>query len=1009
MDSRIRNLILSAGLLPVLAGCHKIAPRIVGLSSQSIPTGVVPSLSLHRTPALFSNATRLDVAVTSADFAEYRYLVGPESTVDCADESTYSAPRAMSLAITEDVSLLPDGRLKICALGVPAPGATAATASFSWVKDTVAPTVLEVAAEPGQYGQRYFGATVTLFVRTSEPVTTSGLPVLHLDTGATDRDAAYTPINAGNSPSRLAFVYQVQHDDFNAALDYRTASALTGGTIVDAAGNALDRTLAAPGSAGSLAAAHPIAVDGRDAALSFTQNAPLTGVAFPDSALATVTVKNTGGKTAGAMTASLWSGLNAFSLSSGTCTGALAPGATCALDVTFTSPGETATDAALSITFDNGSASTIEVFTVTAAGEAFPGTVTPLYASAAQWNDYVKVSDPNLSRDHQPDVPCDGSESGVGGCLHGGERRRVETMATSCAGLSLQETLDRFNWRCVLIHGTASFVSTGLKDEARLYDLLDASASTWKNNDVRVFRNGLLISKTAPARWWMNTVSLVTNLASFSATGAGAIHLVTGSLPSTGISLAADKVAFVVAPTATVTWQDSGAPNCPSGSLYCLVSATDRKHLWLEGRFEGRDPNTGTANNFVNYGFLMSSVKFSRFRHLELSRSGTGGTGGGLFLTGGTSTGSSNNLVQWYRAANVQTNPLLITAAASRDNTLADLNVGNTTGGPAVTIASAGPGNSLVRAVFANASSTGLSVTATEDLMLSHLTVANNLGIGVNTSGIKSGSLQQLLLLNNGSHGLHLNSNDSRTTHAKIFTSGNGGYSLNEMNVIAQPSSGFQHGLWVGDCASAGTWSALSIGCLPNVGYLWMLLTVGPNLTSMFRQTFTETVNASPVEITPTNIADWLRFQNPFRSWGRTSNRTIPFSASRGSCANSGPSGTDCAVWDYSLNTGSSALNANGVFVPGAACPDSVSGNTMETVTTTLAGGDSRKVLANASEILNDAVGNDNGLCESGEACVFSPNIGAYQGHGGLAADPCLFADDAVSGVKMYGYQLNGY
>lgn len=995
-------------MLPALAGCHKIAPRIVGLSSLSVPPETGPSISLQRTPSSFSNATVLDVAVSSADFAEYRYVVGPENAVDCADESAYSAPRPMSLAITENLSLLPDGRIKICALATP-PGAASVTAAYSWTKDTVAPTVLEVTTDPGQYGQRYFGETVTLFVRTSEPVTVSGAPSLRLNTGSTDRAAAYAPINPGHSPSRLAFAYEVQHDDFNTALDYRTALALNGGTIVDAAGNALDRTLAAPGGAGSLAAAHPIAVDGRDAALSFTQNAPLTSVVFPASALATVTVKNTGGKTAAAMIASLSSGLNAFSLSPGTCTGALAPGATCALDITFTSPGEVVTDATLSVTFDNGSASTSEVFTVTAAGEALSGTVTPLYASAAQWNDYVKVSDPNLSRDHQPDIPCDGSESGVAGCLHGGERRRVETLATSCAGLSLQETLDRFNWRCVLIHGTASFVSTGLKDEARLYDLLDASASTWKNNDVQVFRNGLLIAKTAPARWWTNTVDLATDLTAFSATGAGTIHLVTGSIPSTGISLAADKVAFVVAPAARVTWQDSGSPNCPSGSLYCLVNATDRKHLWLEGRFEGRDPNTGTTNNFVNYGFLMSGVKFSRFRHLELSRSGTAGTGGGLFLTNGLSGGSSNNLIQWYRAANVQTNPLLITAASSSGNTLADLNVGNTTGGPAVTLASAGPDNSLVRAVFANASSTGLSAGATEDLMLSHLTVANNLSVGVNAISLKSGTLQQLLILNNGSHGLQLSSNDGRTTHAKIFTSGNGGYSLNEMNSAAQPSSGFRHGLWVGDCASAGTWSALGIGCLPNLGYAGMLLTVGPSLASMFRQTFTETVNASPAEITPTNIADWLRFQNPFRSWGRTMDRTMPLPASRGSCANSGPSGTDCAVWDYSLSAGSSALNVNGVFVPGGACPASVSGNTMETVTTTLTGGGTRKVLVNASEILNDAVGNDNGLCESGEACIFSPNVGAYQGHGGLAAVPCVFADDAVSGVKMFGYQLNGY
>lgn len=36
--------------------------------------------------------------------------------------------------------------------------------------------------------------------------------------------------------------------------------------------------------------------------------------------------------------------------------------------------------------------------------------------------------------------------------------------------------------------------------------------------------------------------------------------------------------------------------------------------------------------------------------------------------------------------------------------------------------------------------------------------------------------------------------------------------------------------------------------------------------------------------------------------------------------------------------------------------------------------------LAHANEIFGDGIGNDNGLCESNETCVYNPNIGAYQG-----------------------------
>jgi hypothetical protein len=53
-----------------------------------------------------------------------------------------------------------------------------------------------------------------------------------------------------------------------------------------------------------------------------------------------------------------------------------------------------------------------------------------------------------------------------------------------------------------------------------------------------------------------------------------------------------------------------------------------------------------------------------------------------------------------------------------------------------------------------------------------------------------------------------------------------------------------------------------------------------------------------------------------------------------------------------------------------------------------------------AVELINDRVGDDDGLCESDEACAFAPNLGAYQGQGALlglvysmtarsAASPC--------------------
>jgi hypothetical protein len=53
-----------------------------------------------------------------------------------------------------------------------------------------------------------------------------------------------------------------------------------------------------------------------------------------------------------------------------------------------------------------------------------------------------------------------------------------------------------------------------------------------------------------------------------------------------------------------------------------------------------------------------------------------------------------------------------------------------------------------------------------------------------------------------------------------------------------------------------------------------------------------------------------------------------------------------------------------------------------------------------------DGVGDDDGLCESGEACLYTPNFGAYQGHGSL--ETCTFTGGTITGVTMYGYSTNG-
>ncbi|MCM2324128.1 MAG: right-handed parallel beta-helix repeat-containing protein [Oligoflexia bacterium] len=114
---------------------------------------------------------------------------------------------------------------------------------------------------------------------------------------------------------------------------------------------------------------------------------------------------------------------------------------------------------------------------------------------------------------------------------------------------------------------------------------------------------------------------------------------------------------------------------------------------------------------------------------------------------------------------------------------------------------------------------------------------------------------------------------------------------------------------------------------------------------------------------------------------------------------------TDLAALAGELrNRTGNGVTDNDPFVPGATCPAAAHGNvaSVDLYTTP------RTFLRNAIELQGDERGNDNGLCETGEACLYTPNFGAYQGEGDyLGNGPCLFQNGTVSGVTLYAYPTN--
>ena len=125
--------------------------------------------------------------------------------------------------------------------------------------DTTPPTVTNVTSAKAD-GIYTTGEVIDITITFSEAVTVTGSPYLELETGDTDRNAAY---QSGTGTTTLTFRYTAQAGDTSDDLDYKATNSLKldGGTIKDAAGNDATLTLAAPGQANSLGANKALVID----------------------------------------------------------------------------------------------------------------------------------------------------------------------------------------------------------------------------------------------------------------------------------------------------------------------------------------------------------------------------------------------------------------------------------------------------------------------------------------------------------------------------------------------------------------------------------------------------------------------------------------------------------------------------------------------------------------------------------------------------------------------------
>lgn len=169
---------------------------------------------------------------------------------------------------------------------------------------------------------------------------------------------------------------------------------------------------------------------------------------------------------------------------------------------------------------------------------------------------------------------------------------------------------------------------------------------------------------------------------------------------------------------------------------------------------------------------------------------------------------------------------------------------------------------------------------------------------------------------------------------------------------------------------------------------------------------------------------DWNSFANAYRAWGREGG-AFP------SEDHLGQLGVEQArIWDWSLSqdadgdNGSPALlsvlpvpsnlNIRSIVWEGVPVPQSDNGCQAIRPGSRWAGTINRcfsEALLWAVEIQGDGLGNENNLCEAGETCLLSPNIGSYQGHGDIIDLTVIPAGGNLPGgaITLKKYEHNGY
>lgn len=607
--------------------------------------------------------------------------------------------------------------------------------------------------------------------------------------------------------------------------------------------------------------------------------------------------------------------------------------------------------------------------------------VSALFPANGNWNDYVAGNDWKTATD----VACVAATDTT--CLHGGELRVVvATGQTSCSGLTASDDLGAFRWVCDAGTNPVRLVSTGLTDGKNLSDLIDFTGSgSFKPNKVTVYSNGSIWNTTPSSTWWTNLVEI--NNSGGDLITPSAIYLVTGN-PASAITLYADKIALVIEPGVTINGPNTGGN---------VITSTYYSHLWLEGKIDA---------SAYNYGVFLDTARFSMLRKLEV----VNGLSGGVVLvsavnstlmgvtasnTGGTGimlTNSMNNTLRDVTASNNSING--VSLGGMKNNITGMMASNNGVNGVYLNIAS----NNILAGVTASNNANGVNLTNSTNNIITSITASNNSAMGVTLNNPASKNTFAGVTVSNNNVGVYLNTAANNTlagvtasnnaTGVYLRTASNNTFTgllkIGGNSANCTVSGGTFPGLVTGTCAANGTSDAINDNTI-TLANAFVGKVTSDDVANASDTSGTASFPAAPAAF------DWGHLGNSYRGWGIDASAAFPDVALRGKWI----TGTG-RIWDWSL-LASDTVNRGALSLPTG----------VDTLTHTWSDSSTTTFLRNAVEIAADGIGNDNGLCESGETCRYTPNIGSYQGSGVLVSAG-TFTDGSLVGITLMKFATNG-